>query len=140
MFRWTNLFAKEASCPIQKVGNIGFILSMRGFLRFVSGVEELGMTLSIALIRRSGTRQTPNMVTGWKRDGTQKGDREDPGPLAVKDTDVVGKRVSVNNLGIPEFDSHDETNGSDTNPTLGIAQGITSAKNLTTLLLQTADN
>ena len=80
------------------------------------------------------------MVTGWKRDGTQKGDREDPGPLAVKDTDVVGKRVSVNNLGIPEFDSHDETNGSDTNPTLGIAQGITSTKNLTTLLLQTTDN
>ena len=64
MFSWTNFFAEEASCPVQKVGNIGFILRMRGFLRFVLSVEELGMTLSIALIRRSGLRQTPNMVTG----------------------------------------------------------------------------
>jgi len=51
-FSWTNLFAEEVSFPVQRVGSIGFIISMRGFLRFVSGVVRSGMMLSIAWKRR----------------------------------------------------------------------------------------
>nr|POE65821.1 hypothetical protein CFP56_13906 [Quercus suber] len=53
-------------------------------------------------------------------------------------TGAVGNHALANTSGLPESDSLEETIGSDANPTLGTAQRVTSAKNLTTLLLQTA--
>nr|POE53005.1 hypothetical protein CFP56_06866 [Quercus suber] len=47
--------------------------------------------------------------------------------------------ASANIMGISESDSLDETNGSNTNSVLGFAQGVSSAKNLSSQLLQTTD-
>nr|XP_023875245.1 uncharacterized protein LOC111987738 [Quercus suber] len=57
----------------------------------------------------------------------------------AKGTDVVGMRASANIMGISEPDSLGETNGSNTSPALGSTQGGSSAKNMSSLLLQTAD-
>ena len=91
--------------------------------------------------------ETGNQYSDWMRAGwdskwgpSRSRTTSSEGRTATADgTDVVGMRASANILGISELDSLDETNGSNTNPALGFAQGVSSAKNPSSLLLQTAD-
>nr|POE84650.1 hypothetical protein CFP56_67401 [Quercus suber] len=97
----------------------------------------------MAVGHETDTQYCDWMRAGWDSKGGPSKSRttsSEGRATTAEDIDVVGKCVSANNLGIPESDSLGETNGSDTNLTLGTAQGITSAKNLTTLLLQMANN
>ena len=78
------------------------------------------------------------MRAGWDSKGGPSRSRttSSEGRVATEvGTDAVGKCASANTPGIPESDSLGETNDPDANPTLGTALGVTSAKNLTTLLL-----
>ena len=89
------------------------------------------------------TQYSDWMRAGWHSKGGSSRSRttSSKGRAATEvGTVAVGKHASVNTPGILESDSLGETNDPDANPTLGTAQGVTSAKDLTTLLLQTADN
>nr|POF27285.1 e3 ubiquitin-protein ligase mib2 [Quercus suber] len=82
------------------------------------------------------------MRAGWNSKGGPSRSRttSSSGRTATAEgTDGGGMGASVNTMGTSEPDSLGETNGSNTNPALGSAQGVSTEKNLTSMLLQMAD-